>query len=128
MAINARMKIGDLMEEHPDVDEVFETYGIEVTDELMAMTLKELCRTEGLNYWELKSEIVAAVGWDGSTEDDDEEEDLDDDEENWDNNNEDLDLDDEPDFDDEDEDDVDDEDDEDGDGDDDDEEMEEEED
>lgn len=82
MAIHARMRILDLMEEHPEVDEVFENYGVEVTDEVMAMTLKELCREEGINYWELKSDMVEAVGWDGSADiDDDEEED--DEEERW---------------------------------------------
>ncbi len=79
MAIHARTRVADLIEDHPDVDEVFETYGIEVDDDVMAMTLKEVCRTEGLNYWEFKSDIVEAVGWDGSAEDDDEEEDDDDD-------------------------------------------------
>ncbi|MCK6502271.1 hypothetical protein L6R53_02525 [Myxococcota bacterium] len=82
MAIHARMRILDLMEEHPEVDEVFENYGVEVTDEVMAMTLKELCREEGINYWELKSDMVEAVGWDGSADiDDDEEEDEE--EERW---------------------------------------------
>jgi hypothetical protein len=76
------MRILDLMEEHPEVDEVFENYGVEVTDEVMAMTLKELCREEGINYWELKSDMVEAVGWDGSADiDDDEEEDEE--EERW---------------------------------------------
>ena len=80
MSIHARLKIADLMEEHPEVDEVLENYGIEVSDEIMAMTLKELCREEGINYWELKSDMVEAVGWDGSAEgNDDEEEDEDED-------------------------------------------------
>ena len=82
MAIHARMRILDLMEEHPEVDEVFENYGVEVTDEVMAMTLKELCREEGINYWELKSDMVEAVGWDGSADGDDDEEE-DDEEERW---------------------------------------------
>jgi len=78
--IRAKMKIHDLMEEHPEVDEVFENYGVEVTDEVMAMTLKELCRDEGINYWELKADMVEAVGWDGSADVDDDEESEEDDE------------------------------------------------
>lgn len=80
MAITARTRLGDLLEDHPDVDEVFENYGVEITDDMMAMTLHELCKAEALNYWELKSDIVEAAGWDGSATDDDEDEDFDEDE------------------------------------------------
>lgn len=109
MAIHARMRILDLMEEHPEVDEVFENYGVEVTDEVMAMTLKELCREEGINYWELKSDMVEAVGWDGSADVDDDEEEDDEEEGGWlDDGDEEDDVgvtdDDDDDFDDEDED------------------------
>lgn len=123
MAITARSKVGDLLEEHPDLDEVFENYGIEISDELFAMTLKEVCKTEGINYWELKSDIVEAVGWDGTADGDlfdDEEEDED--EEGWGEDGDDLDL-----AEDEFEDDDDDDDDEEGGGEDEDEEGEEEE-
>lgn len=100
MPIHARMKILDLMEEHPEVDEVFENYGVEVTDEVMAMTLKELCRDEGINYWELKADMVEAVGWDGSADLDDDEEAED--EEDWTDEDEEAEADDEPGADDED--------------------------
>lgn len=68
MTIHARIRVLDLLNEHPDLDEVFENYGIEVTDTLMGMTLKQVCQDEGVNYWELKSDLIDAIGWDGSAD------------------------------------------------------------
>jgi len=91
VTIHARVRVGDLMEEHPEVDEVLENYDIEATDEVMAMTLKQLCRSEGVNYWEIKADIVEAVGWDGSAEYD--ASDDEDDEDDWLDNDDDKDQD-----------------------------------
>ena len=66
MSITARMRVSTLLEQHPDAEEVFETYGIEIDSHARRMTLDELCREEAINYWELKSDIALAEGWDGA--------------------------------------------------------------
>ena len=66
MSITARMRVSTLLEQHPDAEEVFETYGIEIDSHALRMTLDELCREEAINYWELKSDIALAEGWDGA--------------------------------------------------------------
>ena len=66
MSITARMRVSTLLEQHPDAEEVFETYGIELDSRAQRMTLDELCREEAINYWELKSDIALAEGWDGA--------------------------------------------------------------
>ncbi|MCB9779498.1 MAG: hypothetical protein H6742_13125 [Alphaproteobacteria bacterium] len=80
MKISGRLRVADLLEEFPEVDEVFESHDVEITDELMDKTLSVLCRTEGIDWIDLKADLREAVGWDGSAEFDDEEEEE---EEDW---------------------------------------------
>ncbi len=89
MSITARMKVADLLEQHPEAQEVFDDYGIELTEEGVQLTLMALCKEEAINYWELKSDIATAQGWDGAAPtfgDDDDEDDDEDDE--WDEDDE----------------------------------------
>ena len=67
MSINARMKVSELLEQHPDAEDVLDTYGISLDDRSLGMTLEELCREEAINYWELKSDIALTEGWDGAS-------------------------------------------------------------
>ena len=86
MSITARMKVAELLELHPESQEVFDEYGIELDDESMQLTLMALCKEEAINYWELKSDIALAEGWDGAAPGFSEDEDGgsdDDEDEDW---------------------------------------------
>lgn len=85
MSITARMRVADLLEQHPDAQDVFDSYGIELDDESMNLTLDQLCKEEAINYWELKSDIALSEGWDGATPgfDGEDASDDDEDEEDW---------------------------------------------
>ncbi len=91
MSITARMKVADLLEQHPESQEVFDNYGIELDDESLQLPLMALCKEEAINYWELKSDIALAEGWDGAAPSfaDDEEGDDEEDEDGWDDEEED---------------------------------------
>jgi len=115
MSITARMKVAELLEQHPESQEVLDNYGIELDDESMQLTLMALCKEEAINYWELKSDVALAEGWDGaapSFADDEGGDDEEEEEDGWDDD--DGDGEDDDDVEDEDED-WDDEDEEDGD-------------
>ncbi len=67
MAITARMRVSQLLEQHPDARDVFESYAIELDETSLDWTLDKLCREEAINYWDLKSDIALTEGWDGGT-------------------------------------------------------------
>ncbi|GEM_PF-4487980 len=112
MPITSRTRISTLLKADPVVQEVLEEFDIDLEDLEGNETLEQLCRDAGVNYWELKGELVAAlpgndddmddawndVGDDDEDEDDDERDDEDDDD--WDDEDDD-------DWEDEDEDDLD---------------------
>jgi len=87
VSISARMKLSELLEQHPDAEEILENYGVDVGSVDGSMTLEELCREEAINYWEVKREIITAEGWDGAQptdgRDDEDEAATDDDEDEW---------------------------------------------
>lgn len=88
MSISARMKLSELLEQHPDAEEILENYGVDVGSVDGSMTLEELCREEAINYWEIKREIITAEGWDGAQptdgrDDEDESATAEEDEDGW---------------------------------------------
>ena len=111
MPITKRTIVRDLLEEYPDAVEVFANLGID-SDELGPMsTMEEVCKDEGINYWELKSDIINGAEWridDSEDFEDDEEDDGDEESEDelneWEDDEDDYDVEDDDDIDGEDED------------------------
>jgi hypothetical protein len=66
VSINSRMRVSQLLKQHPEAQSVFDDYGIDISDGNRSMRLTVLCKEEAINYWELKSDIATAEGWDGA--------------------------------------------------------------
>ena len=117
MPITGRTRISTLLGIDSYVEEVLEEYGIDLEAVDGDTTLEQACRRAGVNYWEVKSELVATLPGDDSElagawedldddgDDDDDDEQGDEAEASWDEDEDDWEDEDEDEVEDEDEDD-----------------------
>jgi hypothetical protein len=105
MRITPSTRIGRLLEEHPEVEEVMAWYGIDLEEYRPNLSLESLCRYTRLDLEDVISDLTAAIeedddpDWDEDEDEDDEEasgefEDEDEDYDDWDGDRPDYDDDD----------------------------------